>query len=150
MELTLGEPFRLVYQSGNEHNPGDAIGLVVLTIEGDGGVRIDNRARGGLIEAHFQGTTDRSVIERILGHLREGGYPEVPRHAIPAGSALRTISIQSGTEESHCFPTAWHGVDALPGYREAYQLLDSIVTEVSRGKLELTGNPLTGVARPSE
>lgn len=147
MQLSIGDPFRLVYTSGNEHNPGDPVGSVALTIDGDGTVSVVNRSRG--VERQWSGTTERSVIERILGHLQEAGFPAVPPHRIPPGSSLRRISIESAGATSSNFPTEWNAGATMAGYREAYQLLDSIVTEVTERQLKILGQPITGLVRPS-
>ena len=142
MNLSLGEPFRLFYQSGNEHDVRDSFGLIVLAIDGNFGVAIDQRARNGMIENHWSGSTDRGVVERVLSHLQAAGYPTVPDHKIPRGARLRSIAIESGTDSTHTYPTEWTAVNAMPGYREAYQLLDSIVMQVTAGALKMRVDPV--------
>jgi hypothetical protein len=149
MQLAIGKNFRLRYQSGNENNPGNPVGAVWLTILGDGAVQIEQRALGGKIQRSFAGTTTRDVIERVLGHLREGGFPDVPKHRIPMGATLRTLTVESGGETAQTLPTSWSAVDAMPGYREAYQLLDSITTLASGGALEMIPSPTPDVAAPA-
>lgn len=139
MELTVGDAFRLVYQCGSEHNPGDPFGSVTLTITGDGAVSIENKHRGG--ERTFTGSTTGEVIERVLAHLRTAGFPVVAPHRIPAGSALRNLSIESGGQSEQAPLTGYHAVRTMPGYAEAYQMLDSIVTIVSKNALEIVPSP---------
>lgn len=148
MPPAVTDPFRLTYRSGNEHNPGDRTGLVVLAITGDGAVTVKQRARGGAIRNEWTGTTDRGVIERVLEHLALAKFPLVPDHRIVAGSTLRTIEIMAG-ETQACPPTSWDAVETMPGYREAYRLLDSIITEVTAAALKMLVDPETGIARPS-
>jgi hypothetical protein len=142
MKLGIGEPFRLFYQSGNEHDMRDAFGLILLEIDGGGQIAIEQRARNGMIKNHWKGATDRAVIERVLSHLGAAGYPTVPDHQIPRGARLRSIAIESGAETTHTYPTEWTAADAMPGYREAYQLLDSIIMQVTSGALKMRVDPL--------
>ena len=149
MPPAITDPFRITYRSGNEHNPGDPTGLVVLAIAGDGAVTVSQRARGGAVQNQWAGTTDRGVIERVIEHLAVAKFPLVPDHRIVAGSTLRTIEITTGETTQTCNPTSWDAVDAMPGYREAYRLLDSITTEVTAGSLKMLVDPEPGLARPS-
>lgn len=146
MELIFREPFRLVYSSGNEHNPTDRAGRVTLEIRGDGSVTVENVKGGGAYARTFVGATTREVVERILGHLRHAGFPIVPDHPIPAGAALRVLAIEAGGESVHGAPTSWDASDGMPGYREAYRILDSIITAVSEGALKMLVSPEPDVA----
>lgn len=139
MKLTVGDTFRLVYQCGNQHNPGDPFGSVTLTITGDAAVIIENKYRGG--ERSFTGATTLEVIERLLSHLSAAGFPVVAPHRIPAGSALRNLSIESGGQVEQAPPTGYHAIRQMPGYAEAYQMLDSIVTIVSKNALAIVPSP---------
>lgn len=139
MELTLKDGFRLVCQSGSEQNPSDPFGSVTLTITGEGTVSVTNQHRGG--KRSFAGTTTRRVIERVLDHLRTAGFPAVARHRIPPGSALRNLSIESGGQSEQAPPIGYHAVRTMPGYSEAFELLDSIVTIVSNHELEIIPSP---------
>jgi hypothetical protein len=150
MTLALAEPFRLFYQSGNEHDMGDAFGLIVLAIDNDFQLAIDQRARNGLIVNHWKGTTDRVVIERLFDHLRTAGYPVVPDHRIPAGARLRSIAIDSGGESTHTYPTESRAAKKMPGYGDAYRLLDSMIVQATSGALKMTVDPVAEVvARPA-
>lgn len=142
MTLALAEPFRLLYQSGNEHDMRDAFGLIILAIDGHGQLTIEQRARNGMIKNHWSGTTERAVIERVLAHLHEGGYPTVPDHKIPRGARLRSIAIESGGDSTHTYPTEWSAVNTMAGYREAYQLLDSMIMQVTANGLKMRVDPV--------
>jgi hypothetical protein len=150
MPLAIVEPFRLIYQSGNEYDMGDTFGLIVLVIDNAFQLAIDQRARNGQIVNHWNGTTDRAVVERLLGHLDAAGYPKVPDHRIPAGARLRSIAIESAGESTHTYPTEWEAVDHMPGYSEAYQILDTMIMQTTSGKLKMTIEPFPGgVGRPA-
>lgn len=149
MTLALAEPFRLFYQSGNEHDMGDVFGLIVLAIDDDFQLTVDQRARNRLIVNHWKGATDRAVVERLLDHLRIAGYPKVPDHRIPSGARLRSIAIESGGESSHTYPTEWKAAKNMPGYGEAYRLLDSMIVQVTAGKLKMTVDPVADVVARS-
>lgn len=149
VHLAPAPDLRVVYQSGNAHNPGDPVGAVALTITADGAVQIEHTAPGGAVERAFTGTTTLAVIERILEHLTAAGFPSVPAHRIPAGASLRNLYVECGGQSAHAAPTAWNAVVNLPGYREAYQLLDSITTLVSGGALTIVAQPEAGVAVPA-
>lgn len=139
--LELRPDLLIAYDSGIESRP--PWGQFLLTIEGSGVAKLAN-SMGGRARA-WTASIDGSVIERVLAALREARFPHVDSHWIPAGSALRVLSVQAGGFEAHTWPIAWHSVAKLPGYAAAFGILDAIVHEMSGDTLEIAVNGERGL-----
>ncbi len=59
---------------------------------------------------------------RLVRLLDAAGFPAVPRHDIPGGSAMRRLERGGATAY-----VAWHAARDLPGYAEVFELIDAIV-----------------------
>jgi len=133
MPLALRDDTRIEYSSGNRNAPGDPFGEVILSLSADGRARIDNRI--ATLHRVWEGRVAQATLQRALVLLDRAGFPRVAAHPIPAGSSLRVVRITSGGEETRNLPIAWHATSSMPEYREAFQLLDSIVVELSQKTL---------------
>lgn len=150
MQVThIEAPFRLVYTFGDELVPTHRFGRIVVQLFDDGRMLLDNVFRGAFTKS-FEGTVERATLERILGHLEEGGFPAVERHPIMPGATLRVIVIQSGTEEAHNPPIEWSAGLKMKGYGDAFRLLDSMIAELTEGKTPMVGPPASGLVRRAE
>jgi len=120
-ELTgLGLGLDLVYEAGSEHDPGDSRGRDTLVVHADDTFSLENRFAGDL-EA-WEGTLEAGTAARLVQLLDAAGFPAVPRHDIPGGSAMRRLARGSSTAY-----VAWHAARDLPGYAEVFALIDAIV-----------------------
>lgn len=132
----------MVYQSGTEHAPTDPFGATVLSIYEDGRVELDNRRRGQ--RRRWRGRIDASNLAELHRTLSEAGFPVVPKHPVPAGSALRKLTVRSpGGEQS--ILVAWHAADSIPGYKDVFQLLDSVVRQTSQDAIKATPDYIPGL-----
>ena len=132
------EVIRIVYESGSEFDPGDPFGLCVLDLRSDGEVRLTNRRRG--VERTYGATLRPGVLDRLVRHLRDAGFPDVPEHVVPAGPTRR-VQVHTAAGHRQTAPIAFHEAPQWPGYREAFHLLDSLVVAVSRGELPVVPDP---------
>lgn len=147
--MLIQEPFRLVYTFGDAYDPGNRHGSVVLQLFGDGRALLDN-AFGGAFTKSWEGLVERPTLERILAQLDGASFPRVADHPIPIGSTLRVILIQSGAEEMHNAPIAWAAGAEMPGYREAFAILDSLAAELSGGAIRNVKLVEKGLARRAD
>ncbi|MBL8930808.1 MAG: hypothetical protein JNL54_11845 [Kineosporiaceae bacterium] len=135
---TGAEVLRIVYESGSEFDPADPFGLCVLDLRSDGDVHLTTRRRA--VERAYRATMRPGVLERVVRNLREGGFPGVPEHVVPAGPTRR-LQVHTATGHQQTPPMAFHEAPRWPGYREAFHLLDSLVVAVSRGELPVVPDP---------
>ncbi|GIJ56574.1 hypothetical protein [Virgisporangium aurantiacum] len=129
---------RIEYGSGNDQDPGDPFGRTVLTLDSLGVARLDNDHVGR--HRTWTGVVDPAMLARLTTALREAGYPAAPRLPVPAGSSLRSLSVSGELAGRVLLP--WHGVSGLPGYGEAFAVLDSVVHQLSRGELPVAPDVL--------
>lgn len=142
MALELSEDLILQYESGNEHSPTNPFGRNLMVIRGNGRVRVENYRVGAPPRA-WEAWVHESALEQTLEALRVARYPLVPPHPIPAGSRVRALSIHSKGVSSQAPPIAWHS--DLPGYKDAFRILDSLVRQASGEELQVTPNHMTKV-----
>jgi hypothetical protein len=122
----------LEYTAGNEHDPGDPFGRTVLRVATDGTARLDVFQRTG--HRAFRGRIASEAAERLRRALASSPFPAFPRQPVPAGSAVRTLVVQSGSTRQST-RIGWHAARQLPGYDELFGVLDSLVTQMSRGRV---------------
>jgi hypothetical protein len=117
----------VAYISGNENDPGDPRGQDWLTIHPDDTFRLENRLRGSLRAWH--GTLAPGTHAGLVRDLAAAGFPEVPRHPVPGGSAIR--ELHHGGRSALA---AWHAGPDLPGYGAVFAGLDAIVDAAAEGE----------------
>jgi hypothetical protein len=118
------------YTIGNEHNPGDPFGRIALHIELDGSATLEHFSRNG--NGAWEGTVDEATLERFMAALDKAGFPSVPHHIPPAGSALRRLRLDMEGDVESVVMTERLG-NELDGYKEAFAILDSIAVQLSSG-----------------
>jgi|GEM_PF-2111953 len=121
---------RIWYTVGNEHNPSDPFGRVVLTIEADGSAELEHYSRMG--DGAWTARVAPDVIARIRSELARSSFPHVPREPIPAGSALRHLEVVTDDEPEYAVMSAQQG-ERLEGFAQAFELLDAIAVRISSG-----------------
>lgn len=135
-------PTRLEYNAGLENAPGDPFGRTELAIEHDGRARLVHR-HAGRVRA-WRGLIDRATLQTAWAALERGGFPTIPPHRVPGGAALRTLIAHVG-EHRQGGHVAWNAAKDLPGYAEAFAILDSIVRQLSEDTVKATPNTLPPV-----
>jgi hypothetical protein len=124
---------RLAYSVGNEHNPGNPFGRSELTIEPDGAARLDHFQLGQ--QQAWIGRVTPAALDRLRSALERAGFPNVPDHPLPAGSSVRALRAES-EGASRAASLEWHAARKLPGYDEAFPIIDAIVHQMSAGAAE--------------
>jgi hypothetical protein len=130
-----GDRFRLRYDSGTAAAPDNPFGNNVLAITQDGRARLDHHDRDGAHRA-FGGTIDPAALRRILDGLRQARFPAGTPASIRPGAGTRALRVEAADGAAEV-ELPFHDVDDLPGYREAFQLLDSAIAQLSGGTLRI-------------
>jgi hypothetical protein len=120
----------LRYSVGNEHDPGDPWGRSELVLQPDGTARLDHHfSRGGTVGA-WTGRVDAVALEELWSALQRAGFPAAPTTPLTPGAAPRRLTVESdGVSERAVI--GYHQASSLPGYAEAFDLLDAIVRQLS-------------------
>jgi hypothetical protein len=129
------------YRVGNEHNPTDPWGRSELVIHPDGTARLDHFfSRGGPAgpAGTWTGRVDPAALAQFWTHLSRAGFPAVPAaRPLPPDSAVRTLTVEAdetggsagGGEHAD---VSWHQTPSLPGYAEAFDLIDAVIRQLSQ------------------
>jgi hypothetical protein len=121
----------LWYTVGNESSPGDPFGRVALTVDGSGAAELEHYSREG--NGHWAGTVADGVLDRVKAELARAGFPNVPAHPVPGGSAMRQVELAADDHEpQYAIMTEQFGRET-EGYREAFAILDSLAVQLSSG-----------------
>jgi hypothetical protein len=134
-------PLRLEYNAGLENAPGDPFGRTELVVDATGSAQLVHKHVG--LARTWTGQVDVPTLHAAWAALVRGGFPEIPRHPIPGGSAMRTIVAHAADGSSRSCHIAWHA--KLPGFTEAFPILDSIVRQLSEDTVQATPNTLPPV-----
>lgn len=118
------------YTIGNEHDPGDPFGRIVLHFDLDGSAKLEHVSRTGTNA--WAGQVDGAAIERFMAALDTAGFPAVPDHSVIPGSAMRRLTVEMEGETQGVMMPESLG-NELDGYREAFAILDSIAVQLSSG-----------------
>lgn len=123
---------RLYYSVGSERSPTDPFGRSQLVIEVDGHARLDQYTRAG--RSAWTGTVAASALDKLWAALEEAAFPEMPRHPVPAGSAIRDLNV--GGPDGKSVYIAYHAAETLPGYNAAFWLLDTLIRQLSENTVK--------------
>jgi hypothetical protein len=130
------------YQVGNEHSPTDRLGRSELVIHPDGTARLDQFfARPGTpatpgtpdtpgVTGAWTGRIDPAALDRLRAELARAGSPD---------STVRSLTIESGGDSVSAF-VAWHQTSSLPGYAEAFDIIDGVIRQLSRDAVKYPTN----------
>jgi len=120
----------LEYRVGNENDPGDPWGRSVLVIQPDGAARLDHFfSRVGGAGA-WTGRVDDAALEALWSAIKQAGFPAAPTTQLTPGAAPRRLTVTADGESQHAI-IGYHEASKLPGYAEAFGLLDAIVRQLS-------------------
>lgn len=112
---------------GSEWAPDSPFGVDVLTLDAAGRFQYENRTRGEV--RRQSGPLAPRVLLDIDGWLDEAGFPAVPAHSIPPGSALVELAVEdtTGWRTVHL-----HHFSALkyPGYGDLIRSLNGWVSRL--------------------
>jgi hypothetical protein len=130
----------LRYSVGNEHNPGDPWGRSELVIQPDGSARLDHHfSRRVPPVGAWTGTVDAAALEALWSALEQAGFPAAPNKPLLPGAAPRQLAVDSdGVVEQVMI--GYHDAPKLPGYAEAFDILDAIARQLSDGAVPYPTN----------
>jgi hypothetical protein len=134
-------PLRLEYNAGLENAPGDPFGRTELVVEANGTARLVHKHIG--LARTWTGQVDVATLQTAWAALERGGFPEIPQHPVPGGSAMRTLIAHGADGAKRGGNIAWHA--KLPGFIDAFPILDSIVRQLSEDTVKATPNTLPPV-----
>ena len=103
------------YSVGNEHDPGDPWGRSELVIHTDGSARLDHYFSRGRQPRAWAGHVDAAVP---------------PAGPLPPGTAPRRLTVEADGTARQAI-VSWHRAPSLPGYAEAFDLLDAVIRQLS-------------------
>ncbi len=121
---------QLRYKVGNENNPGDPWGRSELTVDPAGVARLEHHFSRGRGTGAWTGLVDPAALDAIWQALDRAGFPAVPREPFVAGATVRVLAV----EEDGAYRSAmvdWHKASKLPGYAEAFDILDAVIRQLS-------------------
>jgi hypothetical protein len=137
--LAADVPIQLTYGFGNERNPVDPVGRFELEVKPDGTLRLEHHARFAKIQV-WTGRATPEALDRLWAAIKHAGFPQVPKHALPPDATIRRLSVETASAKQTAY-VEWHAVTDLPGYREAFAILDAMIAEL---------RPLTTTAKPDK
>jgi hypothetical protein len=131
------------YSAGNEHNPANPWGRNELVIHADGTARLDHHpSRGGEPRA-WAGHVAAPALDELMAALGRAGFPAVPgtaasrTAAIPPDTILRRLAVEADGETRQAL-VSWNHAPSLPGYAEAFDIIDAVIRQLSSDALRPT------------
>lgn len=124
-------PPTIRYTVGNEHNPADPWGRSELVIHADASARLDHHFSRGREPRAWIGQVDAAVPGELLAALDRAGFPAVPPAGpLPPDAALRRLTVEADGTVKEAL-VSWHQTSSLPGYAEAFDLIDAVIRQLS-------------------
>jgi hypothetical protein len=120
------------YSVGNENNPGDPWGRSELVITPGGNARLDHHFSRVHRIAAWRGQVDPDALAVVWAGLDLAGFPAEPMSQFVAGATLRRLAVQSDGIERRAI-LDWRNALELPGYAEAFDVLDGVIRQLSGG-----------------
>lgn len=118
----------LWFTIGNEFNPSDPFGRVVLTIDDAEHVTLEHHSRQG--SATYTAELGPGVLDELRAALARSDFPVVPQHHIPAGAAIRQLELVTDGEPRSASMYDDFGKQ-LDGYKDAFAILDSLTLQLT-------------------
>jgi len=119
------------YSVGNEHDPGNPWGRSELVIRADGSARLEHHFSRGREPRAWTGHVDAAALAELTAALDRAGFPAVPpAPPLPPGSTLRRLTMEADGAAQQAL-VSWHRTPSLPGYAEAFGLIDAVIRQLS-------------------
>jgi hypothetical protein len=121
---------RLRYRVGDENDPDDPWGRSELLIDADGSARLEYSLPHDRAAIVRTGQIGVGALDELWSGLDRAGFPATRIAPPVAGTRLRRLAIEEngGSEE---VLVGWEQAASLPGYAEAFDVLDGVVRELS-------------------
>lgn len=120
----------LRYSIGNENNPGDPWGRSELVIQPDGTTRLDHHFSRLPKVGAWSGQVDPAALDALWGALERAGFPAAPTAPPVPGATLRRLTVETDGVSEWTF-IDWRTTSSLPGYAEAFDILDAVIRQLS-------------------
>ena len=123
------------YRVGNEHNPTDPWGRSELVIHPDGTARLDHffsRPGPAGPTGAWTGRVGPAALEELWAGLSRADFPSVPiGRPLPPDSTVRSLTVEADGTSDQAYVN-WHQSPPLPGYAEAFDVIDAIIRQLSQ------------------
>ena len=138
----------LRYSVGNEHDPGDPWGRSELVVHPDGTARLDHHfSRTGTVGA-WTGRVDAAALDALWSALALADFPAAPTTPMTPGASPRRLTVEAdGVTQGAMI--GYRQAASLPGYAEAFDLLDAVVRQLSGDTVPYPTNQPTIVRDPA-
>jgi hypothetical protein len=120
----------LTYRVGNENDPGDPWGRSRLVIQPDGSARLDHVFSRIRKAGAWTGRVDATALEALWSALRQAGFPAAPTTLLITGASPRQLTVEADGVSQYA-TIGYHEASSLPGYAEAFDLLDAVCRQLS-------------------
>ena len=120
------------YSVGNEHDPGDPWGRSELVVQPDGAARLDHHYSRVVGVGAWSGRVDPVALDELWSALDRAGFPATPTTPLTPGEALRRLTVEADGQAQRAI-VGWHQSAKLPGYAEAFDILDGVVNQLTGG-----------------
>lgn len=127
------------YSAGNEHNPTDPFGRTELVIHPDGRARVDHHFPGHQGTRVWTGRVGAETLTALWAALDRAGFPSAPPLQLVPDATVRNLTVEAGPGDAQAGPVAgqasfdYHRAASLPGYGDAFGLLDHVISQLSGG-----------------
>ncbi len=129
------------YSAGNEHDPGDPWGRSELVIRADASARLDHYFSRGREPRAWTGHVDLAALGELTAALDRAGFPAVPpAPPQPPGAARRRRAVEADAAAPPAL-VSWHRTPSLPGYAEAFALIDAVIRQLSGDAVQYPAAP---------
>ena len=129
------------YSVGNEHDPGDPWGRSELVICADGSARLDHHFSRGREPGAWAGHVDPAALGELMAALDRAGFPVVPPVSpLPPDATLRRLTVEADGAVQQAL-VSWHRTPSLPGYAEAFALIDAVIRQLSGNAVRYPAAP---------
>jgi hypothetical protein len=124
----------LRYTVGNENNPGDPWGRSELVIQPDGTARLDHHFSRVRAVGAWTGRVEATALETLWSALEQAGFPAAPTKPLLPGAAPRVLVVENDGASERAM-IGYHEAAKLPGYAEAFDVLDGVCRQLSDNKV---------------
>jgi hypothetical protein len=121
---------RLHYAVGNENNPSDPFGRSDLVISPDGSARLEHHFSRVRSVGRWKGHVDPAALDSLWSALERAEFASLPASGFLPGSTLRHLVIEVDDAPQAAL-IDWHGATKLPGFAEAFDVLDAVIRQLS-------------------
>jgi hypothetical protein len=118
------------YTVGNENSPTDPFGRSVLVISPEGAANLEHHFSRSRTVGRWTGRVDPAALQSLWSELDRAGFPAMPNASFLPGSSVRNLVVEVDGSPRQAL-IDWHGSAKLPGYAEAFDLLDGIIRQLS-------------------